>query len=325
MKKILKRTAAWTVALLVMVFSGAAAYADTYHGLRDDEIELILPDSWECDEISTGTSEGEPYELIAETYDDSGKTLLSMDLYYMHDSIGEQENYGMSEKASAMEYFDLYGGITLETLLSELEWIESAAIGEPLYFSGEFTSMLEIPIEGVDIYGDDFSDTVYMDCVKNYDNQTMVHRILLFYNTDGSPLDEGEKKTAEYISDNFYDYGYYDDGYFNGGSDFSEIFDILLMALPLVIAIPGIIAAGVKKLSGLLGEKPAGSKKPAGTKKTKPAPIPAGSSSTRKAMSSEERYMESLRTLRKSGLLTKEEMADMLARHERNRSKRRRN
>lgn len=96
-----------------------------------------------------------------------------------------------------------------------------------------------------------------------------------------------ELETAGFAVDNYYDYGYYENGYFGkGDTDFETLSFILTFATVLL----GIIATAIKKIPEILGG------------------------------SSEERYMESLRTLRRSGLLTKEEMQDMLERYERNRN-----
>ena len=345
MRKTSKRLMALFVVLLVMVSGSAVAYADTYHGLRDDNIDLLLPDSWECEEVDKFTSEGESYEWIAETHEGiSDDSELWMDLYYMHDIISETEAYSITELEKAKVYFDSYGKAAIETLYSELNWGESVKIGEPSFYEGEMSSQFIVPVEGD--YGDGtvFHHLIYLDCETNFDfnndsGRAVVHMIKMFYRSDEFPMDEADMKTAESIADNCCDYGYYEDGYFGKGDGIgSGIFDFISIVLPLLVVIPGIIAAGAKKLPDLLDRKPT---KP---KKVKPIPMPAEKRSSekkatdralikkpvesnmpRKAMTSEERYLQSLHTLRKSGLLTREEMADMLERHERNRSSRRRN
>ena len=350
MKKRTRRMAAWIVALLVMMPAGAVVYADTYdelHELRDTEIELLLPETWECNEVGKEISSGEICEWIAETYDDAEDDCLYMDLYYMHDGIGESQSFDMSEKDSALEYYDAYGESNLETLFLELDWIENVSIGEVAYFEGNYNSMLKIPVKGFDSDGYDYYGIVYMDGVKNYENSTIVHRIMLFYKDYGE-LNKTQLNTAEHIADNFYDYGYYEDGYF--GKDSGLDFEGLSFILTFGIILLGIIGTAIEKIPEFLGKNSKKRKKKKEKKSDPAAPVKmkridkkraeqrwseqkaAGSNSyrktveskeTRKAMSSEERYMESLRTLRKSGLLTKEEMQDMLERHERNKSKRR--
>lgn len=350
MNKRKRYIAAWIIVLLVMMPVRAAVYADTYdelHELRDTEIELLLPESWECDEIGKNISSGEIYEWIAETYNDEEDDGLCMDLYYMHDDIGESQSFDMSEKDSALKYYDAYGESNLETLFLELDWIENATIGEVSYFEGNYNYMLKVPVKGFDADGYDYYGIVYMDGVKNYENSTIVHRIMLFYKHYGE-LKETQSKTAEHIADNFYDYGYYEGGYF--GKDSGIDFEGLSFILTFGIILLGIIGTAIEKIPELLGKSRKKSKKKKEKKSDPAAPVKmkridkkraeqkwsekkiSGSNSyrktvesnePRKAMSSEERYMESLRTLRKSGLLTKEEMQDMLERHERNKSKRR--
>ncbi|MBR6798748.1 MAG: hypothetical protein IKM63_01625, partial [Firmicutes bacterium] len=89
MRKTLKRVTALLAVLLAMVSGSVVVYADTYHELRDTEIELLLPESWECDEVDRSISEGYSYEWIAETHEDiDDDPELWKDLYYMHDFIG---------------------------------------------------------------------------------------------------------------------------------------------------------------------------------------------------------------------------------------------
>ncbi len=356
MRKTLKRLTALLAVLLVMVSGSAVVYADTYHELRDTEIELLLPDSWEYDEIEKSLSEGYSYEWIADVYenvsDDNG---LWMGLYYMHDFIGGAEVCNITGDDDGQEYFDLYGKAAIETLYDELDWGESIEFGEVSLYEGEYGDQLMVPIEGDYGDGTTFYHVIYLDCETVYEEnedgeRAVVHMIKMFYRGDELLMDEADIKTAEEIADNFYDYGYYENGYFGKDDGIgSEIFDFILTILPFVVLIPGMIAAGIKKLPDLLGESDSASKKNKQEKK-KPTPMPAEkksfgkkrrkqmtaetkrlerkpavSSGPKKAMTSEERYLQSLHTLRKSGLLTREEMADMLERHERNRNSRRRN
>ena len=109
-----------------------------------------------------------------------------------------------------------------------------------------------------------------------------------------------------------------------------EVFDLIAAILPLILIIVGALATVGKKTHLLVETKQKIEDKVAyveskisqtrqngnSTRKSEDMNVP------RKAMTSEERYMESLRTLHKSGLLTKEELRDMLERHDRNNSRR---
>ena len=363
MRKTLKRLTALLAVLLVMVSGSAVVYADTYHELRDTEIELLLPDSWEYDEVDRSVSEGYSYEWIADVYENvNDDSELWMGLYYMHDFIGGADVCNITGDDDGQEYFGLYGKDAIETLYDELDWGESIEFGEVSLYEGEYGDQLMVPIEGDYGDGTTFYHVIYLDCETVYEEnedgeRAVVHMIKMFYRNDELPMDAADIKTAEEIADNFYDYGYYEKGYFGKGGMGSEIFDFILTILPFVVLIPGMIAAGIKKLPDLLGESERTSKKNK-QKKKKPTPMPVEKSSfgkkgrkqmmseikkyerkpmkdrsleraidsgSKKAMTSEERYLQSLHTLRKSGLLTREEMADMLERHERNRNSRRRN
>lgn len=255
MRKIARRLTALLTVMLLLISCSAAVYADTYHDLRDDEIELLLPDSWACDEIDKDLSEGMSYEWIVEAYDGTIEDSdMWLELYYMHDFIGGVEEYSITEAEDAMEYFDLYGKAALETLYEELDWGGTVEIGTPLFYDGEMSSQLMVPVEGVYGDGSDFYNLIFLDCETDYEAQedgsrAVVHMIKMKRAEKKKPEQKWkERKSAD--------------------RDFSR-------KSP--------------------GEAP------------------------KKAMISEERYMESLRTLRRSGILTKEEMQDMLERHERNR------
>ncbi len=346
MKKILKRTTAWLMVMFVMLSGSTVVYADTYHDFRDTEIELVLPDSWKCDEVDKFTSEDASYEWIAEAYEDiDDDSELWMNLYYMHDFIGGTDAYYITDTDDGQEYYERYGKAAIETLYTELDWGESVDIGEMSLYDGEYGAQLVVPIEGDYDDGTVFHHTIYLDCETNYETnkdgeRAVVHMIKMFYRNDDKPLDEEDIEIAEAIANDCYDYGYYENGYFGKADGIgSEIFDLILTVLPFLIVIPGIIAAGIKKLPDLLGnervrpkkKKPilmSDKKKSFGRKEGKRDSEeikrlerkPVASNGPRKAMSSEERYMESLRTLRKSGLLTREEMVDMLERHEKNKA-----
>lgn len=350
MKRIMRRIIAWTAVLFIMIFSCAVVYGEEYYDLRNGDISLVLPDNWVYNESEPEESEGLPYEMIAQAFcDDEDAVPLCVDIFFMSESIPHNESYYIDEgEEEALRYYEKYGRETLETLYNNVGWTTSVTIGEPEYYSSQWNSFLVVPVSGMDIEGDSYSDIVYLTCGMIYgdEEETIVHRILTFYNDEGKVLTAEDLETVKRIADDFYDYGYYEEPLFGGafGEDtdgFSVILGIMCTAISVLVAGIGIVNNLKKKLEWKREGKP---KQPPKRKdKMKPEKVKKFTTKVshdhigdivrknqidrkdgRRTSTSEERYMESLRTLRKSGLLTREEMQDMLERHERNISYRRR-
>lgn len=352
MRKIFRKTVTlrqiiiWTIAITFALSGTVISYAEEYYDLRDGNIALTFPDGWECDEIDEDLSDDMESEQIAIARDNSGKSELSMNMYYADDDVVEYEWFYLGSDADEiMEYFDSYGKAAVERLYTE-RGFASVSIGEPGVFEGEYNNFLTVPVSTTAADGTAISDIVYLTCDMTNDGEEVIHQMLRFYNADGTAITESEVKDIGIIANDFYDYGYGDDSenYYNDddySSDFSEVFDIILglivMLIPLIIVVIVIVKIARKKKNAFLGTA-------GGSRKRSKDDFSVGFRKKRsdsdkgkfrradednmqpnkhphdhiRPSNAEERYMESLNSLRKSGLLTKEEMQDMLERHERN-------
>lgn len=343
-----RRFIIWITALVLLVSTGTLAYADSYHDVRDGEISFYLPDRWESEEIDPSESEGLPYEEIIYAYDDTWPSTLEMQVFFMaDDSQGEEFFYLDESEAVAMDYYEKYGKAALETLYGNLEAIGDMTIGQPAYFEGEWNSFIKVPVTGTYIPEGEteavpLQDVIYLGVEIPEIGEPMVHQILMFFFADGTVIDGNAAKTVEGVVNEFYDYGYADimAGVSDGSSDsdwgddseggFDS--DILIGLISMVGTLAGVLAAGIviaRKLRNRLRRE--GIDLPKKQRKSRKKEerqahdhiqqtIRANEINRRdgrRTSDAEARYFQSLETLRKSGLLTREEMRDMLERHER--------
>lgn len=202
-----------------------------------------------------------------------------------------------------------------------------------------------------------FADTVYLTCNMAGTDDIVVHNLLVFYNEDHTAITGKSADVAREVADGFYDYGYsdsqagvsgstYSDEWGDDGTDISEIIGA---AIPVLGALGVFVLLFVRKriaakkrpsdqltgrLSGTESKKQRRHKTPSKPKadnakahdhvreilqinqtyRQKDGKSPA---EQKRYLDSESRYLQSLETLQKSGLLTKEEMREMVQRHER--------
>lgn len=334
----------WAIVITFVLSGAVISYAENYYELRNADILLDLPDDWECDEIDEEFTDDMDCEQIAVAHDNSGKSELAMDMYYSDDDVGEYEWFYIGSDADeVMAYFDKYGKAAVESLYEEIGF-GSVSIGEPGVFEGDYNNFLTVPVNAKTPDGTVTSDVVYLTCNMTDDDEEVIHKMLRFYNADGAAITESETEVIGSIVNNFSDIGYGDDSepYYNDYNDddydsdsdaFGAIMSFIVLVIPLVI----IVKVVNKKKNAF--EAPAGSsrnrskddfsvgfrKKRSTFEKEKYRRTDDDNVKLNehphdhiKPSNAEERYIESLRTLRKSGLLTKEEMQDMLERHERN-------
>lgn len=337
----------WAIAITFVLSGAVISYAERYYELRNDDISLDLPDDWECDEIDEEFTDDMDCEQIAVAHDNSGKSELAMDMYYSDDDVGEYEWFYIGSDADGvMEYFDKYGKAAVERLYEEI-CFGSVSIGEPGVFEGDYNNFLTVPVNAKTPDGTATSDVVYLTCDMTDDDEEVIHKMLRFYNADGASVTESETEVIGSIVNNFRDIGYGDDSepYYNDYNDddydsdsdaFGAIIGFIVLVIPLVIVVVIIVKVVNKKKNAFEASTESSRSRSkddfsAGFRKkrsdfekqkyrrthdnVKPNEHPHDHI---RPSNAEERYMESLRTLRKSGLLTKEEMQDMFERHERN-------
>lgn len=341
-KRYAKRTVALLMGIVMMLASGSAVFAlegGMYHDFRDGEISLYLPESWSSEEISTAESREKQYEKLLEAWDDTGESGLHLDMYIMAEEVLRNDYvYFDDDEDAALEYYEDYGSTALDELYFERldseagSGILTSTWGAewPVFFDGQLNGFLVTEMKGNVQYEamppEDLEHTIYLTAKMTDDSELVVHNILVFHNDDDTALTEQQAQLAQEIADEFYDYGYGDrmtgakpdDSMWGAGlgmssGDEMDVIMTLLIGIVSILAplgiIVGVIVIIAKRAAGRTGQK-------AERRSTVQM-------RTREAESAEKRYFESLQTLHKAGLLTKEELRDMLERHERSRARQR--
>ena len=361
-KRILKKITAYLAVMLLMLGTGASVYAGSYHDGRDGDISLYLPDGWSFQEISETDGSGLAYEKILEAYDASGETALHFDLCYMQDETADGEYFYLNDsEEEAMLYYEQYGMAAIENFYGSMPDVTSFTVGEAGFWNGEWNGFLVVQVTG-DVTPDDggaayaFADTVYLTCQMASAENIVVHNLLVFYNTDHTPIAGKTADTAREIAEEFYDYGYgdvmagtvgstYSDEWGGDSRDLIDTIGAIAFVLISLSVFAGVIikkkAAKAKPSDQFMGSPGGTESKQQRRRKTPSKPAAdsakahdhvrdilrinqaykqAGNQSPamqKRSLDSESRYLQSLETLQKSGLLTKEEMREMVQRHER--------
>lgn len=364
MKKcVFKKIAASLLAMFLALGIGLPVHATLYESARDGDISLELPDGWGIEEIDADVDLDVSYEKIAETYDDSGKTMLHMDLYFMMDEVADSEYFYIDDsEETAMLYYEEYGMAAIETLYGEIGGVSDLIVGDAVFYDGKWHGFLVVPVTG-NITSEDgvtsaFSDTVYLTCEMPRAGDYVVHNLLMFYNENNTPIADDAATVMRTVADGFYDYDY--DNIMTGAStDFvstewgadDDFFDIdLIIGIVTTLVSSGVVLAVIRKATGGIRRSASRQSSPVAgwtantgskqerrqkTSGVKASSVKSGSAKSHdhvqqilknnqftgkgasRSPDAEERYMQSLETLRKSGLLTREEMQDMIERHAR--------
>lgn len=228
------------------------------------------------------------------------------------------------------------------------------------FFDGEWNGFLKVDVYvQADIDGDGKeekrSDIVYITPAMTDDSNYVVNEMLVFNNGTAAGLSSSDRSSAENIADEFYDYGYetamtgdyrindydeYDD--FDIGEAAMSILSAIIPLIVVVVSAAAAVRFGTKRKNGAkafklakdntntswTGTAPQSNFKKA-ERKTKAKPqqskqtvYRASSAQTSSGADIERGYMESLKTLYKSGLLTKSEMNEMLEKHQQRNNRR---
>ncbi len=223
------------------------------------------------------------------------------------------------------------------------------------FFDGEWNGFLKVGVYvQADIDGDrkeeNRSDVVYITAAMTDDSNYVVNEMLVFSNAAAAGSGDFDRSVIESIADGFYDYGYdtemtkdySTDGYYeNSGISAGEFMaDIMSAIIPIIILIAAAVAAvkfRSKRKNGTgdfalakddsswvnVAPQAKAGRKAGKTKKLSKANLANSGQTVYKTAQSwdlvndevERGYMESLKTLYKSGLLTKNEMNEMIEKH----------
>ena len=348
-KKTGLRCIAVFLCISLIIAMTVCVYADEYYDIRDGDISMTFPDGWEVTEIDPYDSNDKPYEHIVnakapQTDDPNGK--LQLDMYFYCDVPSDDEYIYLSgDEAAAMDYYDKYGELAIADIVYKTEYEQYGDVdlscGEAEFFDGEWDGFLRVPVDvTADVNGDgkaeSYRDLVYITASTTDNENYVVSKILVFHNDGDFFAYTKWQETSEDIADEFYDYDY-DNNMTGDGADYSgdyvsemdigEIIERILSAVVPLLAIASIVVALVRKLPGKSGKRvnrrkaanntdmqtrPSVEKeKPKKPRKPEFAKMPVCTNDA------EQRYMESLKTLYKSGLLTRSEMNEMIEKHQR--------
>ncbi|MGN0703264.1 MAG: hypothetical protein ACI4LD_01760, partial [Lentihominibacter sp.] len=243
-KRILPAVAA--VLGIIMVFASAsAAFADTYYNVRDDRIELYMPESWDVEEYNEEEVLPEKFSYILDAYDSD--TGMSLRMYYVYEEADEYIYLGSSED-EVMSYYDDYGKSTVERLCREERAYENAVTSQPEFFDGEWNSFAVVDAD-LDNDGT-WDEKIYLTACMSEDSEYLVHSILEFGSADGSGLTAQDKEQAESIANKFFDYDYYNiicSAQSDDSDDVSDIAGVIMILFPAVIFIMTVAAAVNKR------------------------------------------------------------------------------
>lgn len=337
------------LAILMILTTAVSVYGDEdlyQHKFREGMIELTLPEDWTVEECDPAESDGGDYQEILQA-EGGAAPGLQLQMYYLPEET-EEYLYFQSDAEAARQYYETYGESALLGFYQQQADVEDVVLGEADFFEGQWDGFLRVDVERKKTDGPEESSDrqlVYLTA-SMADNTKLVHKLLVFSAGNGAALTAQMTEQAEIIANEFYDYGY--DRVLTGVSEEWQQDNrvLLLVLLPLVALAGGLFLLAKKRKGGktarpfpplsTLLSRPAEAKPAKNSKAGRDAseflwkrPQVSRSVERRKPESAtrvrtsakapsstdEDRYLESLKTLHASGLLTKEEMREMLEKH----------
>lgn len=341
-EKKMRRTLIAICTLILMLSMTVCSYAEAYYECRDDKISIDLPDDWELTEIYDEDASEDGYCEHIFTAGQTGKQpALKLDAYYAYSDAAEGEYiYFYDDPESAETYYDDYGEAavrqTYEYLINRTDSSAQITYGDTEFFTGQWNSFIRLNVDiSADLDGDGKSearrDIVYLTAQMTDGERYIVHNMLIFGNGTPEGPEAAEAEIIETIADSFYDYGYgaykkddlvdYDYQYYgdNAGVDVGVVIGTVVWVIIIVAGVIALIAfkKKKKKKASPAAWMPAGGRQEAGYKAPGGFSAKAGSKASATASTdAEARYIRSLKTLYKSGLLTRDEMNEMIAKHQ---------
>ena len=341
-EKKMRRTLIAICTLILMLSMTVCSYAEAYYECRDDKISIDLPDDWEMTEIYDEDASEDGYCEHIFTAGQMGKQpALRLDAYYAYSDAAEGEYiYFYDDPESAEAYYDAYGEAALrqtyEYLINMKDSSAQITYGDTEFISGQWNGFIRLNVDiSADLDGDGKSearrDTVYLTAQMTDGERYIVQNMLIFNNGTPDGPTAADFEIIEAVVDSFYDYGYgaykkddlvdYDYQYYgdNAGVDIGAVIGTVVWVIIIAAGVIALIAFRKKRKNKASPAAwvPAGGGQRAGEKATgrfsaKAAPKTSAAAST----DAEARYIRSLKTLYKSGLLTRDEMNEMIAKHQ---------
>ena len=360
-----KRIRIFAVLFIALTFlaSASLAYgASSLYSVRDEKIEIELPDEWTIVEEDVSNSEGMAEKILTASVEQSNY-MLDLNVFFIKEDTDDYI-YFLEDKPAAMYYYDTYGKDIVEEFYADRGDYELLSLSEPEVYDGEWISFLKITATVQNAGGPPYEELIYLTAAN-----VTVHKLLIFSTHDQSYGAAEIEAAAEPIVESFYDYGYDEEMLGISEEDEPEqsgnagpIIMALYILIPIIV-IGTIIAKGVakskskrKETDGLHIDKAqsintntnrktkdrAGKWKAAGkaafsnsktsdtfktsdtlegklsAKDRSHSPDTLVRSAEQRTIHSDAgtKYVECLKTLHKSGLLTKEELREMIDKYE---------
>ena len=321
--------------MLLLIFATASgAYAETYYfACRDGRISIYREsgwDSWQIAEVDKAESSGNPFEHIMTAAESGSIDPLMFDIYFSDAAALDGDYvYFYGDENDALDYYDKYGKNALVQLYAEQ--IASAdpdaqiTYGTPVFTEYQWNSFLKTDVVmTADLDGDGHqesrADTVFLTASMTSDDNFVINQALVFHNGYGVQLTQDQQDTAADSVDEFSEYGYGDDMtgdnsgdavYYAEGISDGAIAAMVLFTVVIVLIIAVIVIVIILRRRKM-------SSRAAGAARERRArqSSSAGAVMQQAVSSDEQRYLDSLKTLYKSGLLTRAEMNEMIERHQ---------
>lgn len=328
MKKRMMMAIAGMLCVIMILIQTSAAFAaeeyQTYYA-RDDSISIELPANWYMEEYIEETYPGEYHDIL---YAENSESGLRLNVYYNEvSSDGNVIELYDSEDDAALYYYE-YGQKAVRMLFSDELYYGKVYLNKPEYYQSDINTYIVVKADVNEDSNETFENIVYLTANMTSDGEYYVNSILVFSKEDNEYLTEAEQKEVQEIAGSFSDDGYYDmmnseyDDYAESDDGESGSFFSMILAL-LAVALGGMKLLNGKKLKkavskpkdALRKHKPLLSKS-SSDQKTRQKIQPRKNNKVQSS-EAEDRYIRSLGTLRKSGLLTKAEMQEMLDKHKR--------
>ena len=325
-----------------------------WYDLKDYNITISLPQGSEVSEYSDEDIEADGH-IITATVPIGENEPLNLDLYYSATDYDDEYIYFYADKEAALDYYDNIGeDAIIECIGEQIDQDYNLSIEPDGFFEGENVSFVRAIVNIKESDRPSYNEVVYITGNTVSSDDTVVNKMFFFTESDGDFADpKAHRKVEESCLYDFYDTyddvfagndsGWAEDESFTG-SDIGEIIEALGWMIPLILVLCAFFAVLKRKRNNAKAthvhhateRKPEeridlGEWKPAKNLKNKDLFKQEGKHnfgrSTRAEESdrlcgefipetdSEQRYYQSLLTLRKSGLLTKSEMSEMLEKH----------
>lgn len=270
-KRCRSRFAAVLMVIVLLMSTAAAVYAESY-SMRNGQINMELPESWNAMEYDVGVDEFSDgwAEQIFEADNGTG---ITGELYY----IAQRAEYleyeeslpylYMDSEDDLQTYYEDYGENVLNDFYQEYLEQDLTLSAEPKYYANDWIHYLELEATAaVSDGGKETRQLIYLTAQAD-----MVHKIFIFQDPGVKSDYAALRKAAQPIMDSFYDYGYDEEMVGEHADSSNSVFpldgDWMSQVVPIIVVILVIIISYNKAKQNKSGRKRSAIPKAARTQK----------------------------------------------------------